>query len=103
MRKSLSFLAMAIASSFISCVPVPHIWHPRGWWHVMWFGFGGALMWVVYIALVALVIYLLVRSAKSKPSESSLTETPMDILKKRYAGGDITKKEFDKIKKDLQD
>ncbi|KPJ48193.1 hypothetical protein AMJ40_07960 [candidate division TA06 bacterium DG_26] len=69
----------------------------------MWFGFGGAFMWLIYIALVALVIYFLVRSAKSKSTESSATETPMDILKKRYAGGEITKKEFEKIKKDLQD
>ncbi len=27
---------------------------------------------------------------------------PMEILKKRYAGGDITKEEFDRMKKDLE-
>jgi len=29
------------------------------------------------------------------------TETPIDILKKRYANGEINKEEFDKIKKDI--
>jgi len=37
-------------------------------------------------------------------SESALeTESALEILKKRYAKGEITKEEFDRMKKDIAD
>jgi putative membrane protein len=41
------------------------------------------------------------QSRKSGESKGRLNETPLDILKKRYAKGDITKEEFESLKKDI--
>ena len=69
-----------------------------GLWHMKHSGFVGMFMGVLFIGLIGLLIYLLVRS--SKGSERPL-EAPLDILKKRYARGEITKEDFDRMKKDL--
>lgn len=77
-------------------------WHMGGWKHMMDFGYGGMLMWIIFLILIGVVIYFIIQSTKSKTSESSFRETPMDILKKRYAKGEISKQEFEKMKKDLE-
>ena len=58
-------------------------------------------MWILLIILAAVVIYLVLQPRKGGGSALS-TETPMDILKKRYAAGEITKEQFEDMKKDIQ-
>jgi putative membrane protein len=64
----------------------------------MWFG------WIFWIVIIGLIIYLIVRVTNQKSSGTGRisNETPHDVLKKRYARGEITKEEFDSMKKDLQ-
>lgn len=76
-------------------------WHPGGWGHMMDFGYGGMFMWIIFLILVVLVVYLILRSTGAKPSAGSFQETPLDILKRRYANGEITKEEFERMKRDL--
>ena len=58
-------------------------------------------MWLIFLVLIGVVIYFLLQASKSKGSAGSTTETPLDILKKRYAKGEIDKEEFEQKKKDL--
>ena len=77
----------------------------EGWRPMMdfgYFGHGGMFMGMLLIViLVVAAIYWFAREAKSK-TKSVSGETPLDILKKRYAGGEITKDDFERMKKDLE-
>ena len=59
-------------------------------------------MWLIVLVLVGVAIYFMLQVSKSKSSGDSIIETPLDILKKRYAKGEIDKEEFDRKKKDLE-
>jgi putative membrane protein len=70
--------------------------------HMMDYGNGGGFMWLIILALAGVAIYFLFQASKSKGSGGSVVDTPLDILKKRYAKGEIDKEEFDRRKKNLQ-
>jgi len=78
----------------------------EGWGSMMdfgYFGFGGMFMGMVFIViLVAAAVYWLVRETRAKTDGQAPGETPLDILKKRYAKGEMTKEEFERVKKDLE-
>ncbi|MGD9730630.1 MAG: SHOCT domain-containing protein [Desulfamplus sp.] len=69
---------------------------------MMGYSCGGGSMWLIVLVLVGAVIYFMLKSPKSKESNNSLIETPLDVLKKRYANGEINKEEFDRMKNDLE-
>jgi putative membrane protein len=77
-----------------------------GSWMMNW-GFGVCwfipviilAFWIVFIVGVIYFIRRLIWS--SKGGEIKSEETPLDILKRRYAKGEITKEDFDRIKKDI--
>jgi|APTNR8051073442_1049403.scaffolds.fasta_scaffold01349_13 putative membrane protein len=73
-----------------------------------WIFFGGLMMVVFWGGLLALIV-LAVRgfsgggqSRQGDRPESNATPNPLEILKTRYAKGEITQEEFETIRKDLQ-
>jgi putative membrane protein len=62
---------------------------------------GAIIMGLVILVLIIVLIYLLFKSSKTSGFGQTPNETPLDILKKRYARGEISKAQFEEMKKDL--
>lgn len=56
------------------------------------------LSWLLILAGIVLLVKWLVTRGKGADEDG---ETALDILKKRYARGEITKEEFEQRRKDL--
>ena len=101
LKRIFSKLIILPPLTFFACAQGPN--SPMGnWGHMMGSGYGGGFMWLIVLVLVGVVIYFWFQVSKSKGSDGSIIETPLDMLKKRYAKGEIDKEEFDRKKKDLE-
>lgn len=90
----------------VSCAREGH-YGPRGYgeWGSMMhygFGYGGMFMWIIFLIVIGLLIYFILQAQKTKGERSEQTEKPLDILKKRYAKGEITKEEYERMKGDIE-
>lgn len=72
------------------------LYNGMGWLGI---GLGILFMIIVWAGIIALIAWIVIKYARSGQKSSS--ETPLDIAKARYAKGEISKKEFEQIKKDL--
>ncbi len=64
-----------------------------------WTIFGSIFMILFWAAVILLIIWLYKQIRG--PQAAAPQETALDILRKRYASGEIDKKEFEQKKKDL--
>lgn len=60
------------------------------------------MMWFVWIPLLIVVIWLIVRQNNANSLLNKGKESPLEILKKRYAKGEITAEEYQQRKKVLE-
>lgn len=80
--------------------------HWMGPWMMNW-GFGMwwfmpfimIAFWILVIAGMIFFVRWLMVSARGREMQSG--ETPLDILRKRYAKGEINQEEFERMKKDI--
>ncbi len=99
-RIFISFVIFA-SLSVVACSQEPYNSSMGNWGHMMNYGGpGGGFMWLILLVVIGVVIYFVLQASKN--SSGSTREAPLDILKKRYAKGEITKEEFDKMKADIE-
>lgn len=66
------------------------------------FGILGMLFWLALIVLVVVLVWrLLERDRRGAPHHEASRETPVEILKRRYAAGEIDRDEFERMKREL--
>ncbi len=78
----------------------PHMWD-GGWWGM----FFGPLMMIVFIAAIVVVVVLMVRwlggTGRGTAPHPPPGRTPLDILKERFAQGEIDKEELEERRRAL--
>lgn len=73
----------------------PMMYGPYGGWVFLNF-----LFWIlIIIGVILLIVWLVRRPGRYERGHGE--ESPLDILRKRYALGEISKEEFERMKKDI--
>lgn len=67
-----------------------------------WMTFGWIFVILFWVAIILLIIWLYrqIKGPAVKPGETG--ETPLDVLKKRYTRGEITKEQYREMKEELE-
>ncbi|OIQ50696.1 hypothetical protein BerOc1_02637 [Pseudodesulfovibrio hydrargyri] len=79
-----------------------------GWgMNMMYSPFGGWFM-ILLLVVVAAAVFLFFRGSTGRDGDTGggpagHAETPMDILKRRYAAGEITREQYEEMKRDLSE
>jgi putative membrane protein len=76
-----------------------------GWW-------GMVLTWLIGIGLVVLLVALAIgliaalargsSGSANAPRVPTMPESPSEILRRRYASGEITREQFEQMKRDIE-
>jgi putative membrane protein len=69
--------------------------------HLGFYGLGGIWMIIVWVLIIAVGLYVLRIFVRDKDSRHQPSETPDEILKRRYASGDISSREYNEMKEKL--
>ena len=96
----LLIVALALSSTMGGMMGPGMMWRGGGWmWGVgMWLG--GLAMLVFWGALIVGAI-LVVRHLGGMPG-SEVRTSSLDIVKRRYASGEITREQYEQMRKDLE-
>jgi len=100
--------AFAVSDAFAQAEPYSGYHGPMGGWSWGWGGMiFGPIMMLVFLAAAVAVVMLVIRWVGGGPAGQANSapggKTPLDILKERYARGEIDTDEFESRKRALSD
>ena len=72
----------------------------QGWMWGLGMGFGGLVMLLFWGALLVGIVLLVRALGGTEPVRRG--ETPLDVLKRRYAAGEITREQFEQARQDIE-
>lgn len=73
-----------------------------GFWGHGWPMGLGWIFWLIIIALVVWVVARLINPDRRAGAGSESDRTALDIIKERYAKGEISREEFKQLEKDIK-
>lgn len=81
-------------------------WGPdvgEGWHRGMFWGLGGVAMLAFWGAIIVGLLFLfrMAERGRSGPHHPAV-EAPLDILRRRYAAGELTREQFEQMRRDLE-
>ncbi len=73
----------------------------NNWGHMM--PFGGMFFWIILILVILALVMFAKKTGKGSESQGLKQETALDVLKKRYARGELSKEEFKRMKQEINE
>lgn len=73
------------------------------WWQGNWgwMILGGIFTLAFWAAIIVLIVWGIRKLTEPRGGVPGIGKTALDIVKERYARGEITKEQFDQLKRDL--
>ena len=66
-----------------------------------WYGMGGGFMWIIWILLIVVFGWAIFTAIGDGISNRKTPKSALDILKERYARGEIDQEEYEEKRKTL--
>jgi putative membrane protein len=73
----------------------------NNWGHMM--PFGGMFFWIILVLVVLVIVMFAKKTGKGSETLGLKQETALDILKQRYARGELSKEDFERMKQDINE
>lgn len=67
-----------------------------------WHGYGGGMMWIFWILIIIALVWLVAIATRRGGVFTGSEKSALEILKERYARGEIDRDEFEQKQKDLK-